>query len=267
MRAKNLCCRGENAHLAISSRADVLRSHHFRANKIYLELSVLADTRGYLRRLRLPHRIKSWSLANLRDRLLQTGGRLVNHASSNSGPDKPEHREMERRPASDSAEVFWFDDDDVRREASARVVDATADGFGLVTADPLPVGRTVWLISPNCDERRVVVRHCSPLAEGWKSGVYWVKSERRRTDRWTVSGSAMLTWTGDGKRHEAIVEMMDITESGARVDSPVAIPMGATCQISGLEFRCEGRVCSQVPAPKNRYRVGIEFYRSSIFRF
>ena len=267
MRTKNLCCRGENAHLAISSRADVLRSHHFRANKIYLELSVLADTRGYLRRLRLPHRIKSWSLANLRDRLLQTGGRLVNHASSNSGPDKPEHREMERRPASDSLEVFWFDDDDVRREASARVVDATADGFGLVTADPLPVGRTVWLISPNCDERRVVVRHCSPLAEGWKSGVYWVKSERRRTDRWPVSGSATLTWTGDGKRHEAIVEMMDITESGARVDSPVAIPMGATCQISGLEFRCEGRVCSQVPAPKNRYRVGIEFYRSSIFRF
>ena len=267
MRAKNLCCRSENANLAISSRADVLRSHRFRANEIYLELNVLADTLGNLRRLKLPHRIKNWSLPNLRDRLLQTGGRLLRRASSNSGPDKSEHRERERRPASDSLEVFWFDDDEVRLEASARVVDTTADGFGLVTADPLPVGRTVWLISLACDERKVVVRHCSPLADEWKSGVYWVKSERRRTDRWPVSGSATLTWTGDGKRHEAVVEMMDITESGARVDSPVAILMGATCQISGLEFRCEGHVCSQVSAPKDRYRIGIEFYRSSIFRF
>jgi hypothetical protein len=111
------------------------------------------------------------------------------------------------------------------------------------------------------------LRPPSPLADEWKSGVYWVKSERRRTERWPVSGSATLTWAGGGKCHEVIVEMMDITESGARVDSPVAIPMGATCQISGLEFRCEGHVCSQVPVPKNRYRVGIEFYHSSIFRF
>lgn len=86
-------------------------------------------------------------------------------------------------------------------------------------------------------------------------------------DRWPVSGSATLTWSDGGERREAIVEMMDITESGARVDSPVAILMGATCQISGLEFRCEGHVCSQVSAPKDRYRIGIEFYRSSIFRF
>ena len=260
MRARSLCCRSANANRAISSRADVLRSHRFRANEIYLELNVLADTLGNLRRLKLPHRIKNWSLTSLQQR-------LVKHASSNSGPDQPHHREMERRPASDPVEVFWFDDDDVRREASARVVDATADGFGLVTADPLPVGRTVWLISPACDERKVVVRHCSPLADKWKSGVYWVKSERRRTDRWPVSGSAALTWTGGGKRHEAIVEIMDITESGARVDSPVEIPMGATCQISGTEFRCEGHVCNRVPAPKDRYRLGIEFYRSSIFRF
>ena len=164
--------------------------------------------------------------------------------------------------ASESVEVFWANESDVRREASGRIVDASTDGFGLATADPLPVGHVVSLISPDCDERKAVVRHCSPLADGWKSGVYWVKLERRRMDRWPVSGSATLTWSDGGKRREAIVEMMDITESGARVDSPVAIPTEASCRISGQEFRCQGHVSNRVPAPKDRYRLGLVFYCS-----
>ncbi len=46
-----------------------------------LQLSVLAYNLGNLwRRLGLPHRIKSWSLTSLQQRLMKTGGRLVKHA-------------------------------------------------------------------------------------------------------------------------------------------------------------------------------------------
>ena len=46
-----------------------------------LQLSVLAYNLGNLwRRLGLAHRIKSWSLTSLQERLVKTGGRLVKHA-------------------------------------------------------------------------------------------------------------------------------------------------------------------------------------------
>ncbi len=45
-----------------------------------LQLSVLAYNLGNLRRLGLPHRIKSWSLTSLQHKLMKTGGRLVKHA-------------------------------------------------------------------------------------------------------------------------------------------------------------------------------------------
>jgi len=58
-----------------------LSCHRFRANEVRLQLSVLAYNLGNLwRRLGLPHRIKSWSLTSLQQRLMKTGGRLVKHA-------------------------------------------------------------------------------------------------------------------------------------------------------------------------------------------
>ena len=58
-----------------------LSCHRFRANEVRLQLSVLAYNLGNLwRRLGLPHRIKTWSLTSLQQRLMKTGGRLVKHA-------------------------------------------------------------------------------------------------------------------------------------------------------------------------------------------
>ena len=58
-----------------------LSCHRFRANEVRLQLSVPAYNLGNLwRRLGLPHRIKSWSLTSLQQRLMKTGGRLVKHA-------------------------------------------------------------------------------------------------------------------------------------------------------------------------------------------
>ena len=58
-----------------------LSCHRFRANEVRLQLSVLAYNLGNLwRRLRLPPRIKSWSLTSLQHRLMKTGGRLIKHA-------------------------------------------------------------------------------------------------------------------------------------------------------------------------------------------
>ena len=58
-----------------------LSCHRFRANEVRLQLSVLAYNLGNLwRRLVLPKRIDHWSLTSLQQRLVKTGGRVVQHA-------------------------------------------------------------------------------------------------------------------------------------------------------------------------------------------
>ena len=58
-----------------------LSCHRFRSNEVRLWLSVLAYNLGNLwRRLALPSRIDNWSLTSLQQRLVKTGGRLVEHA-------------------------------------------------------------------------------------------------------------------------------------------------------------------------------------------
>ena len=58
-----------------------LSCHRFRANEVRLWLSVIAYNLGNLwRRLALPAQIGSWSLTSLQQRLVKTGGRLIQHA-------------------------------------------------------------------------------------------------------------------------------------------------------------------------------------------
>jgi hypothetical protein len=58
-----------------------LSCHRFRANEVRLLPGVIAYNPGnLLRRLALPVAIQDWSLTNLQQRLLKTGGRLIRHA-------------------------------------------------------------------------------------------------------------------------------------------------------------------------------------------
>ena len=58
-----------------------LSCHRFRSNEVRLWLSLIAYNLGNLwRRLVLPKRINNWPLTSLQQRLVKTGGRLVNHA-------------------------------------------------------------------------------------------------------------------------------------------------------------------------------------------
>ncbi|MGA2200414.1 MAG: transposase [Terriglobales bacterium] len=58
-----------------------LSCHRFRSDQLRLGLSVLAYNLGNLwRRLALPRGIEKWSLTNLQQRLVKTGGRLVKYA-------------------------------------------------------------------------------------------------------------------------------------------------------------------------------------------
>ncbi|MSO21557.1 MAG: hypothetical protein EXQ56_14110 [Acidobacteria bacterium] len=53
----------------------------FRANEVRLQSSLLAYNLGNpWRRLLLPKKIDRWSLTSLQQRLVKTGGRLVEHA-------------------------------------------------------------------------------------------------------------------------------------------------------------------------------------------
>jgi Transposase DDE domain group 1 len=56
-----------------------LSCHRFRSNQVRLALSLLAYNLGNLwRRLTLPRPIEKYSLTSLQQRLVKTGGRLVN---------------------------------------------------------------------------------------------------------------------------------------------------------------------------------------------
>jgi Transposase DDE domain group 1 len=58
-----------------------LSCHRFRANEVRLWLSLIAYNLGNLwRRLALPKRVATWSLTSLQQRLVKTGGRLIQHA-------------------------------------------------------------------------------------------------------------------------------------------------------------------------------------------
>jgi hypothetical protein len=58
-----------------------LSCHRFRANEARLWLSLIAYNLGNLwRRLALPTQVATWSLTSLQQRLVKTGGRLVQHA-------------------------------------------------------------------------------------------------------------------------------------------------------------------------------------------
>ena len=58
-----------------------LSCHRFRANEVRLWLSLIAYNLGNLwRRLTLPKRVATWSLTSLQQRLVKTGGRLIQHA-------------------------------------------------------------------------------------------------------------------------------------------------------------------------------------------
>ena len=58
-----------------------LSCHRFRANEVRLWLSLIAYNLGNLwRRLALPMRVATWSLTSLQQRLVKTGGRLIQHA-------------------------------------------------------------------------------------------------------------------------------------------------------------------------------------------
>ena len=57
-----------------------LSCHRFRANEVRLWLSLIAYNLGNLwRRLALPMRVATWSLTSLQQRLVKTGGRLIQH--------------------------------------------------------------------------------------------------------------------------------------------------------------------------------------------
>ena len=58
-----------------------LSCHRSRANEARLWLSLIAYNLGDLwRRLALPMRVATWSLTSLQQRLVKTGGRLIQHA-------------------------------------------------------------------------------------------------------------------------------------------------------------------------------------------
>ena len=58
-----------------------LSCHRFRSNQARLSLTVIAyNLRNLWRRLVLPLRVGNWSLTSVQQRLVKTGGRLIQHA-------------------------------------------------------------------------------------------------------------------------------------------------------------------------------------------
>jgi hypothetical protein len=167
-------------------------------------------------------------------------------------------REQRRIVAGGNVTLVWHDDEHQQHFLTGAIVDVSDRGYGLKTSEPMREGQVALLAEGSGAGRRMIVRHCDQTEDGWMIGVYSIDRERRRVDRFPARGPARLECTSEGDRFQATVEVIDISDAGARVESPIDVPIGAFARLVGSAFECVGRINNSSPVGGG-FRIGIQF--------
>jgi hypothetical protein len=112
---------------------------------------------------------------------------------------------------------------------------------------------------------RFVVRHSNPVAPGrYRVGMMELPTERRREIREPAGGQPALRWVANsGKPERADVGVVNVSDSGIRVQSPVAIDVGARVTIEGDSIR--GHAMVRYCNPENdRFSIGLQLMDSTL---
>jgi len=174
-------------------------------------------------------------------------------------PGVEERRTQSRLAAHGVVTLQWVDQEDRIHSVTAKVRDESVDGLGVFNDAPLEPGCTVWVTDENDDQQKAVVQYSRPRFGRWKIGLYIVRGERRRVDRYPVTGEARLTWGFlSADTYSTDVRAVNVSPVGASLDSPTPVPADVRARLFGEQLDCMGvvRHCTQ---RGERYLIGLHF--------
>jgi len=179
-------------------------------------------------------------------------------------PGVDEQRTQSRLASHGVVTLQWVDQEDKIHSVCAKVRDESLDGLGVFLDTPLAQGRTVWITDDKAAQQKAVVQYSRPRFGRWKIGLYLVREERRRVDRFPVTGLAQLTWGFlSADTYSVDVRVLDVSPVGASLDSAHSVPAEVKARLAGEQLDCMGTVRHCTPRGE-RYRIGIHFSSRSL---
>jgi hypothetical protein len=169
----------------------------------------------------------------------------------------PERRTACRVPVDRAAFLNWRErlKD---RSLTARLVDRSPEGVGVVLPQRLPVGLLAIIRWEGGSGIRAVVRHCRRSRGEFAAGLMHLVQERRVEDRELLDEDAELVWDdfADG-RVVSPVHLRNVSRSGFCCRLPRAVPVPLVVCLTTREWQYYGatRYCTALDAG---FAVGIE---------
>ena len=176
-------------------------------------------------------------------------------------PGQREKRAQSRSAAHGAVTLNWVDSEENAHAATARIRDDSPRGLGVYADVELPRDTYVWVVDERDgdEQRKAVVQYSRRRAGHWKIGLVFVNQERRRVERFPVSGKAKLSWgyiVAEGYECEAVV--LNVSQIGALVETEQKIPIDARVQLEGDALECMGYVRHTTPRD-GRFLIGLQF--------
>jgi len=174
-------------------------------------------------------------------------------------PGVDERRLQSRLAAHGVVTIQWVDQDDKIHSVTTKLRDESKDGLGVFCDRPIEPGRVVWIADEEDVQQKAVVRYSRPRFGRWKIGLYVVKDEKRRVDRYPVSGPGRITWGFlAADTFDADVRVVNVSPVGAAVLSPISIPPDARARLFGDQLDCIGTVRHSTPQGDG-FLIGLHF--------
>ena len=174
-------------------------------------------------------------------------------------PGVKEKRLDSRTSVRTDVEVSWTDQQGGIATHQATIVNHSRHGLGLNLQTRTPEDTIVRLRDTTDEVVRAVVRYSrNHELGGWQTGVRVVNRDMRTAGRETVRGSGLLKWPDPrGTARSAEVHVVDISDTGIGVVSPVRVPMSQSVQLVGEQFECfcVVRYCNE--RSRGDFRLGL----------
>ncbi|MCB1022641.1 MAG: hypothetical protein H6509_09285 [Bryobacterales bacterium] len=174
-----------------------------------------------------------------------------------------EKRIESRFPSMSEIEISWIDAVGNVKTAEAKVMNSSDNGLGLKTHTRLAANTMIWMRDIAGELVKAVVRFSRNHEDGdWQTGVRLIQQEKRGAGRDPVRGAAELKWPGPtGATSSMVVRVVDLSENGAGVLAPRALPEGQFVQLIGDQFECFCSVRNSREVDDGCVRLGLLFAR------
>lgn len=186
--------------------------------------------------------------------------RVLPNSAASKAQELAERRSEARVPSQISVKLRW-EDGELVQETTGVAENVSENGFSILTAEPISIGQTVWVVGRSVTGRKAVVRYCQASESGYNLGVRAISRDRRRIDRQPVDGAGVLRF-GDSRGHTVKSEVVvkNISNGGMQLQIGVPAEKETYVRLTGESLECEGtvRYCQQ---DGESYLLGVQFIR------